>query len=596
MIELAYNPQDERYLFLKSDGAKIWQKVKGKDKLISELDALKSHLNLIPDYQFRPSYKGIPTPEVFLHPMKKGDTMYYWCHSGLWHEIEIWCKTHKVRLQSNIDKRFKYQRLPDTKESFFEWVKSLELNLEPRDYQLLAAWKILNYKQSMSQLATRAGKTLIAYIVFRYMLERMGAKNILMIVPNISLVKQGVEDMSKYKEFFKTNQVWAKSEYCQGSNLTIGTFQSLVRRIDKKNKKYDPKFFDKFDVVLCDECHKAACKSIDMIMRQPFIKNAKLRFGFSGTIPPANTIENYCCQSLMGPVIQDITSKELIDEGYLADVDITQVRIHYDWNESLYKDYIDNAEYLCATYVEDSLGKKILLPKEERSFLIQHKKELPFSIKKVKKKMNEDLKYARQERDPIKRQEEEDTAVMEYIEYLTDLCKANGSNILLLEQMVMFLQEKKIQALEDVLCRRDGNYIVFAHHAEWLKHLESRLKVDFPDKEVMLINGATPQKKREKIIKTMEEQSNCILIASYACVGTGLTFKNVEAGVFAESFKSQIINKQSLGRGLLLAPGKKKFYLYDLIDCLPTRRLEFQGNSKKSLFTKEGYNVTIEHK
>ena len=595
MIEIIYNPQDERYLFLKGDGTKMWTKIKGKEKMVPEIEVLKNHFNLIPDYQFRPSFKGIPTPVVFLHSFKKGDSVYYWCHSGLWHEIIIWCKTHKVQVKTNIDKKFKYQKLPDTKETFFKWVKSLELSLEVRDYQLEASWKILNYKMSMSQLATRSGKTLIAYIVFRYMLEKMGAKNILMIVPNISLVKQGVADMEKYKEFFKTDQVWAKSEYCQGSNLTIGTFQSLVRRIDKKSKKYDPKFFDKFDVVLCDECHKASCKSIDMIMRQPFMKHAKLRFGFSGTIPPANTIENYCCQSLMGPIIQDITSKELIDDGYLADVDITQVRIHYDWDENLYRDYIKCGEYLCSSYIEEN-RKKILLPKEEREFLIQHKKELPFSIKKVKKEMQTELKDTESIRDPEKKKEAQGEAIEKYIDYLTDLCKANGSNILLLEQMVMFFQEKKIHALEDVLRRREGNYIVFVHHSEWLRHLGKRLAVDFPDKEIMLINGSTPQKKREKIIKTMETQNNCILVASYACVGTGLTFKNVEAGVFAESFKSQIINKQSLGRGLLLAPGKEKFYLYDLIDCFPTRRLEFQGNSKRSLFTKEGYDVIIEHR
>ena len=60
----------------------------------------------------------------------------------------------------------------------------------------------MKYRQSLSQLATRAGKTLIAYIVFRYMLEN-GAKKILMVVPSIQLVKQGVEDFKEYKEFFQ---------------------------------------------------------------------------------------------------------------------------------------------------------------------------------------------------------------------------------------------------------------------------------------------------------------------------------------------------------------------------------------------------------
>lgn len=596
MIEIAYNPQDKRYLFLQCDNTRHTVKVKGKERSINELQWLEMHLNLVPDYMFLPSFKGIPTPEVFLHKVKKNDKTYYWCHSGLWHEIEIWCKSHNVQLKSNIDKDFKYIKLPDNKESFIEWTKSLNLSLDLRPYQIDAIWKILNYKMSMSQLATRSGKTLIAYVVFRYMKEKLGAKNILMIVPNISLVKQGVEDFTKYDDYFNIDQVWAKSEYCAMSDLTIGTFQSLVRRIDPKSKKYDPKFFDKFDIILCDECHKAACKSIDMILRQPFVKNAKIRFGFSGTIPDPNTIENLSCQSLIGPMIQDISSKELIDDGYLADVEIEQYRIHYDWTEDLINEYQRCGEYLCSSYVEDASKKKILRKKEDREFLMQHEKVLPFAVKKVRDEMNDEVKSLKHEKDPYKKQERLLEAKMKYIEYLVDLCKANAANLLLLEQMVMFFQEKKINVLKEVLREKDGNYIVFAHHTEWLKHLEERLKAEMPDKQVLLITGAVTQKKREKIMKTMEENSNCILLASYACVGTGLTFKNVAAGVFAESFKSSIINKQSLGRGLLLAPGKKKFYLYDLIDCFPTRRLEFQGNAKKKLFTQEGYNVIIKHR
>lgn len=591
MIEIAYNKQDKRYLFLTCDNTRREVKIKGKTRQITELQWLEMSMNLIPEHQFLPSFKGIPTPVVFLHKLKKDDKTYYWCHSGLWHEIEIWCKEHNVKLKSNIDDEFKYIKLPDNKESFAQWVKDLDLSLELRDYQITAAWKILNYKMSMSQLATRSGKTLIAYVVFRYMVEKLGAKNILMIVPNISLVKQGVEDFKKYKEFFDIDQVWAKAEYCTMSNLTIGTFQSLVRRIDKKSKKYDPKFFDKFDVILCDECHKAACKSIDLILKQPFIKNAKIRFGFSGTIPSKGSIDNLTCQSLIGPMIQDISSKELIDSGYLADVDITQYRIHYNWNDDLINDYKICGEYLCSNYKEDENGKRILKKKEERLFLMQHEKELPFALKKLYKEQQEELKKV--ERSKTNNLQE---IKLKYVDYLIDLCKANGSNLLLLEQMVMFMQEKKINILKEVLRLKNGNYIVFAHHTEWLKYLESRLKEEMPDKKILLITGTVNQKKREKIMKTMEENNDCILLASYACVGTGLTFKNVEAGVFAESFKSQIINKQSLGRGLLLAPGKDRFYLYDLIDCFPTRRLEFQGNAKKSLFTKEGYDVIIENR
>ena len=93
-------------------------------------------------------------------------------------------------------------------------------------------------------------------------------------------------------------------------------------------------------------------------------------------------------------------------------------------------------------------------------------------------------------------------------------------------------------------------------------------------------------------MKYMDSNDNCVLFASYSCVGTGLTFKNIDFGIFIESFKSQIVNKQSLGRGLLLAPGKESFKLYDIIDCLPSGRLKIHGKHKNNLFSQEGFTVS----
>ena len=206
---------------------------------------------------FMPSYSGIPKPEVFLNKFKKGDKVIYYCYTGLWKQIVDWCKDHDIEVQFETDMNYlKYREMTMGLEEFTEYVKSWGMEIEPRPYQFKAAWLILKYRVSMSQLATRAGKTLIAYMVFRFMLEQ-GAHNILMIVPNTTLVKQGVKDMAEYKEFFSTETVWSKGEMCESSNLTIGTFQSLIRKLDPKSKHYNPKFFKKFDVICCDECHTA---------------------------------------------------------------------------------------------------------------------------------------------------------------------------------------------------------------------------------------------------------------------------------------------------------------------------------------------------
>lgn len=560
MINVIYKKSDLRYIFFTSDNSK-------------ELLLLEKYLNKIPQYQFLPSFRGIPKPEVFLNKFNSKDgRLIYYCHSGLWKTIYDWCEVNGIEI-SGIDDDFKYTDFKLTLEEFDQYVKNWGLNLNPYNYQIKAAWLILKYKQSLSQLATRAGKTLIAYIVFRYMLEN-GANNILMVVPSIQLVKQGKEDFENYQEFFKSETVWAKSELCSSSNLTIGTYQSLVQRADKKSKKYDPKFFNKFDVVLIDEAHHLVCKSINTILNQDFLKFVKLKFGFTGTLPQEHTIDSFCCHSLMGPTIQDITTAELVEEGFLAKPNITQIRIKYEDNEDLTNDYICCGEYLNSSYKLNKDGKKILLPKDQRDFTIQHKKILPFVLEQVKKAYNKE----------------------EYKQYLIDLCKAKGSNLLMLEQMIIHRSKKRLDIIKDIIDDNKGNCIVFAHHTEYLKKLKKYFEEVYPERPIYIIEGSANLKKRQDIINKMLTDNNAILCASYGCCSTGITFKNIDYGIFAQSFKSEIVNLQSIGRGLLKTDEKDTFYLYDIIDWLPTKKLYTQGLAKIKTYKDKKFEYNIINK
>lgn len=558
MIKCIYKPTDLRYIFMQSDSPNQ-----------EELIKLESYLNKIPQYMFLPSFAGIPKPEVFLNKFKsKTGNIIYWCHSGLADTISDWCKKNNIQI-AGIDDNLKYRNVPETLDKFIKYVDSWQMSITPRPYQYKAAYEILKNRQSLSQLATRAGKTLIAYIVFRYMLEH-GAKKILMIVPSIQLVKQGVDDFSEYAEFFKTETVWAKGEYCESANLTIGTFQSLVMRADPKSKKYNPKFFKEYDVICCDEAHKLVCKSINTILSQDFVKNSKLKFGFTGTLPEEGTIESFACHSLMGWTIQDISAMELVDEGFLAKPDITQIRIKYDESKQLTAAYIKCGEYLNSNdKVVD--GKKIQLPKEQREFTMQYEKTLPYALEQMKQLYTDE----------------------EYKSYLIDLCKAKGSNLLMLEQMLVHRSKKRLKIIDDLLLTMDKNCIVFAHHTEYLKFLKKHFEEKFPDKKVRIIEGTATLKKRQKIIDEMNKTDGVILCASYGCCSTGITFKNVDFCILAQSFKSEIINMQSIGRCMLKTDEKDTFYMYDLVDVFPTKKIYSQGLAKIRTYEREGFTHRI---
>lgn len=556
MINIIYKQQDKRYIFLYSED------IQGN----SELKKLEDYLNKIPQYMFLPSFSGIPKPEVFLNKFKSGDKTIYWCHGGLWKTIIDFLDRSKIQYNSKIDHGFTRTNFTMTLEEFTDYINSWGLYLTPRDYQIKAAWMILHYRMSLSQLATRAGKTLIAYIIFRYLLEH-GHKKILMIVPSIQLVKQGVEDFKEYQEFFQTETVWAKSEYCESPNLTIGTYQSLVQRADKRHKKYNPNWFKEYDVVCVDESHHLVCKSINTILNLDFMKNVSIRFGFTGTLPKEDTIDSFCCHALMGPTIQDLSPMELVDNGVLAKPNIEQIRIRYTLEETL-SDYIKCGEYLNGNYVIKD-GKKVTL--NEKDFTIQHQKTLPFAIEQTKQLLDDN----------------------EYMMYLVDLCKAKGSNLLLLEQMLVHRSKKRLDVMDKLLFGLNKNVIVFCHHTEYIRFLKKHFEEKFPDRKVLMIDGSANLKKRQKVIDDMLVNNNCILVASYGCCSTGITFKNVDYGIFAQSFKSDIIIKQSIGRLMLKTNEKDEFYLYDLVDIFPTGKLYTQGLSKIKTYKNEGFEYSI---
>lgn len=551
MLQILTNPTDPRYIFLR-----------GERKNIIELE---KHLNKIPAYMFLPNCPVPPTPTVFLERFKtkSGEEAYY-CSAGLWKEVQDFLDSKKIQYASSINSSFKYTDFNMTKEEFKAYVDSWGMSIQPRDYQYEAAWLILKYKLSLSELCTRSGKTLIMCILARAAKELLGVQKILVIVPSIHLVKQGVKDFTKYQDYFNMEQIWADGEEIATADLTFGTFQSLIRRASKKYATYNPHFFDEYDMVITDEAHKAPCSSIKTILSLDVFKKCKIRFGFTGTLPKSNTIEWLACQAVLGPKIQEIKAKELIDSGTLAEPIIKQFRLVYD-PDTLRNINIKCGEYLLSAF-KKSNNKKILLPKDQREFLIQYEKIMPTSLKISKERLEPD----------------------EYEQTILNMCKSS-SKTLMLEQMVTMFSKARIDLMDSIIKNLNKNVIVFAHNTEYINYLADYFKLTHPNKTIYKISGPVTLKKRQAILDKLTESDNNILVGSFGCIGTGLTMTNVDYGIFAQSFESGIITKQSLGRLMLRTEDKKEFYLYDIIDVYPTKKLYKQGTEKIKTYNSENY-------
>lgn len=581
MIHFIFAKKDLRYLFLKGDNE--------EDEM--NLDSLKESLCPIDPICFLPTFQGREkfTQDFMWDYVQPTGTKVWYCAIGLWQYCYKWLKDHNIEFDGLIENKDIFKRkLKYTFDEFKDIVNSWELSLNPREYQLEAAYKILSYKSSLSQISTRAGKTLIAYIIFRYAMEHLNVKKILVIVPSIDLVKQMYSDFAQYQEFFKAECVWSGGKLVESSNLTIGTFQSLIKFIEKPkwnkpNKKYNPTFFDSYDCLFVDETHRATAEQIKAIISTVFMKNLKLGFGLTGTLPKEKTLNYIILHSLLGAKIQDIKPIQLMQAGYISPIDIHQVRLHYSSEESKVitkKLFLGCSEYALGDFVYETnpmTNKKEKVKLENAKYLIQYKKSLPIGILQNKESLDDE----------------------KYIKLLKDFIpQSTKTSLLLIEQMMTHFMDKRIDYLcDNILPYCTGNTLILGHYVEYIKHVADIVKQKYPNRKIYVITGSVSSKKRDKMMKEMKEDKGYILIASYAIMGTGITLPLLEYGILMESYKSEILNMQSLGRGLGLGEGKEQYEVYDLIDCFDkqfsSNKIYLQGLSKTHIYDENYYKYNI---
>lgn len=556
MIHFKFNPKDSRYIFIVPDT---------KDD-IKVCQALVKMVNLVDPICYLSSYKGpvFTNDYIWEYVQTTGKRIFY-CSIGLWYVCYKFFKDNDIEFDGLDKERFK-QPIQHSFEEFKEIVSKWGLKFPPRPYQLDTAYKILTWRRSISQLATRAGKTLIAYLVFRYAIEYLKAKKILMIVPSIDLVKQGYADFNEYAEFFKTECVWGGGKLVESSNLTIGTFQSLIKMLDKSSKKYNPKFFEDFDIVFVDEVHRATAAQTKTIITQPFINSCKIIFGMTGTLPKPGTSERFGVEALLGTKIQTITPKELQDNGFISQIHINQIRLKYTDKERQLEEWLKAAEYVLSDYViEKNLnGQNCKIKLSKQNFLYQYEKTLPVEIA-----LNKKIIYKK----TVDSGGTELTAKLAYKKYLEKtLSVSTRGNKLLIEKMMIHQFGERIDYLVgQVLPKCDKNTLILAQHTSYIEHIYGIIKDYYPDKIVCKITGAVNAKKREEIRLLMKEHNNVIILASYGTMSTGLTLSNLCYGVLFESFKSNVVNMQSIGRGLGLSDLKDKYILYDINDVFDSK-------------------------
>ena len=194
--------------------------------------------------------------------------------------------------------------------------------IQIRDYQFDAVFQAIKDGRRLLLSPTGSGKSLIIYCLIRWH-ERVGRRQ-LILVPTTSLVEQMYSDFQDYSCL----NGWKASEHChriygghEKSNeydIIISTWQSIY--------KLPKQFFADFKAIYGDEAHLFKAKSLTSILNK--CTTTPYRVGTTGTLDGTHT-HKLVLEGLFGPVYKVTTTKKLINDKTLADLEIFNIILEY---------------------------------------------------------------------------------------------------------------------------------------------------------------------------------------------------------------------------------------------------------------------------
>jgi superfamily II DNA or RNA helicase len=135
------------------------------------------------------------------------------------------------------------------------------------------------------------------------------------------------------------------------------------------------------------------------------------------------------------------------------------------------------------------------------------------------------------------------------------------------EMLWLIHNDKRNRFIVDLADSLKGNTLILFQfvekHGKQLDHLVRKT-----GKKTFFVHGGTEAEDREQVRKILEENDQCIVVASYGTFSTGISIKRLHNIIFASPSKSRVRVLQSIGRQLRVSEHKQFAKLYDIGDDL----------------------------
>lgn len=251
--------------------------------------------------------------------------------------------------QRDYSTSFTFERVNENTFSHIMWGEGHPLAGQPiklRDYQVEIINNFLTNPQSIQEVATGAGKTIMTAALSQRC-EAHGRT--IVIVPNKSLVTQTERD---YLSLELDVGVYFGDRKDIGKTHTICTWQSLNNLL-KNTKNFNTditiqEFLEDVVCVMVDEVHMAKADALKTLLTT-VMSRIPIRWGLTGTVPK-EPFEFQALTCSLGPVTNQLSASELQERGVLAQchVNIVQLIDHAEFSnyQSELKFLLENKERL----------------------------------------------------------------------------------------------------------------------------------------------------------------------------------------------------------------------------------------------------------
>ena len=407
--------------------------------------------------------------------------------------------------------------------------------ITPRDYQFEAAYRALKYKFCTQELATSAGKTIIFYIYACY----LKAKS--------HINKKGKKALIVVPKISLLNQTYEAFTTEYNNDL-------ISMNIMRLGDKY------KFKQELFNEC--------DML------------------ITTYQSLSN-----ITDPEVYKQFNVVCIDEAHSASgasiSNILKLSVNASYRFGLSGTINVKSEFSQPFKVKEFLGPLRMIVSS--SFLQENGYSPNIQIKMLSliHPMCPDIKIMDEYRKAYK--------ANGLPEGFAD-AKEFGKAMLEMEKQYLYSSERRLQVIRNLMRKLKGNTLILFNNIKdgYGVRIKDYLLQDM--EKVYYVDGSVQIKDREDYQRDMEANEGVAIVASYGTFSTGLNLKRLHNIIFAESSKSEITIRQSIGRGMRKYFEKNLVHIFDLCD-------EFEGvavqnymvehaNVRESIYSNNKFNYT----